>query len=140
MATKKEIKKQLSIALQEVGEIKPWFDKDVNSWVFENKLYPVGCSGDSKEEVIKKYPFYLEEFIKERLEENLSPLVKKRTTGKGGKREGAGRPKEPHKEEKTRVYLPVDIAIWLKQPGTIESIRNLMKAYPDKNLNKLRRH
>lgn len=140
MATKKEIKEQLSIALQEVGKIKPWFDKDVNSWVLESKLYPVGCSGGSQEEVIKKYPFYLEEFIKERLEDNLNPLVKKRTIGKGGKREGAGRPKEPYKEEKTRIYLPVDIAIWLKQPGTIENIRNLMKAYPDKNLNKLRRH
>ena len=34
MATKKEIDQHLKIALEEVGEIRPWFDKEVNAWVF----------------------------------------------------------------------------------------------------------
>ena len=33
MATKKEIESHLKIALKEVGEIKPWFDKEVDAWV-----------------------------------------------------------------------------------------------------------
>ncbi|MCE5317043.1 MAG: hypothetical protein LLG04_06730 [Parachlamydia sp.] len=130
MATKQEIKAHLKIALEEIGEIKPWFDRDVNAWIFEHKLYPVGCSGDSSAEVVKKFPRYLKEFITERLKNNLNPRVEKRTVGKGGKREGAGRPKDPNKEEKVRVYLPHDIAKWIKYPETIMHIRSLMRAYP----------
>lgn len=52
MATAKEIKKHLEIALNEVGKIKPWFDKDVNEWVFSNSNYP---GGESAEDVIKNY-------------------------------------------------------------------------------------
>lgn len=129
MASKKEIKKHLNIALGEVGEVIPWFDKEVNAWIFEHAIYPVGCSGDSAEEVIKKYPLYLEEFITERLKNNLNPRVEKRTKGKGGKREGAGRPTDLHKEAKVRVYLPADIAKWLRQPDIISNLRHLMEAY-----------
>ena len=82
MATKKEIKEHLKIALKEIGKIDPWFDKDVNSWVFEHPDYPVGCGGDSREEVIKKYPLYLEEFIRERLNDNVTPSVEKEQKGK----------------------------------------------------------
>jgi hypothetical protein len=128
MATKKEIKIHLKTALDEIGQIKPWFDKNVNSWVFEHSAYPVGCGGDSEEEVIKKYPSYLEEFITERLNNNISPSVEKRTKGKGGKREGAGRPFDADKEQKVRVYLPLDIAHLLKQPGVFSHLRGLIKA------------
>ena len=128
MATKKEIKQHLKIALNEIGEIKPSFDKEVNSWVFEHPDYPVGCSGDSKEEVIKKYPLYLEEFISERLNDNVSPSVEKRTKGKGGKREGAGQPVNLNKEPKVRAYLPLDIANLLKEPGVIMYLRGLIQA------------
>ena len=58
MATKKEIDEHLKIALSEVGEIKPWFDKDVDGWVFSHKNYPVEYGGDSAKEVIKNYPKY----------------------------------------------------------------------------------
>ncbi len=54
--------------------------------------------------------------------------VEKRTKGKGGKREGAGRPLDPHKEQKIRVYLPVDIADLLKEPGVFAHLRGLIKA------------
>ncbi|NGX61027.1 MAG: hypothetical protein K940chlam9_00505 [Chlamydiae bacterium] len=126
MATKKEVKKHLEIALKEVGKIKPWFDEEVQAWIFSHSKYPVRYAGDSKEEVIKNYPLYLQEFIEERLKRNLSPLVEKRTKGKGGKREGAGRPKGTAKEKKIRIYLPEDVASWMKHPGVIPEVRKLM--------------
>jgi hypothetical protein len=128
MATKKEIKQHLKMALEEIGKIKPWFDKEVNSWVFEHPDYPVGCGGDSEQEVIRNYPLYLEEFIGERLKDNLSPSVESRTKGKGGKREGAGRSVNPNKEQKVRVYVPLDIANLLKEPGVVTYLRGLMQA------------
>ena len=126
MATKKEIKEHLALALKEVGEIKPKFDKEVDAWVFSHPKYPVRYAGESPKEVIKNYPLYLQEFIIERLKDNLAPSVEKLTKGKGGKREGAGRPKGTQKEKKTRVYLPEDIASWLKQPQSIPQVRKLI--------------
>jgi hypothetical protein len=128
MASKKEIKKHLKIALEEIGEIKPWFDKKFHAWIFSHKNYPVEYAGDSEEDVIKNYPLYLTEFIRHRLNANLSPVEEKKTRGHGGKRVGAGRPKGTKKEVKLRVYLPKDIADWMKNnPATcIPSIRRLM--------------
>lgn len=127
MATKKEIKKHLQVALQEVGHIKPWFDKHVNSWIFSHPKYPVEYAGDSAEQVTENYPKYLETFIEERLNNNLSPLTEKETTGRGGKRLGAGRPRGSVKEPKERIYLPEDIAQWIKDtPVACEEIRSLI--------------
>jgi hypothetical protein len=86
MATKKGIEEHLKKALDEVGKIKPWFDEDVNAWVFGHPNYPVEYAGDSKEEVTKGYPLYLREFIRQRLNKNLASFVEKQTKGHGGKR------------------------------------------------------
>ena len=52
MASTKEIKKHLNIALEEVGEIKPRFSKNFNAWTFSHKKYPdVEYVGESAEEV-----------------------------------------------------------------------------------------
>lgn len=126
MASKKEIDKHLKIALEEIGTIKPWFDEEVNAWVFEHKAYPVEYGGESKEEVIKNYPKYLREFIRQRLNDNLAPSVEKRTKGRGGKRDGAGRPKGTKKEPKKRIYLPTDVAEWLESPRGISQAREMI--------------
>jgi hypothetical protein len=126
MATKKEIKKHLEIALKEIGQIEPWFDKDVDAWVFEHKAYPVGYSGDSKDEVIDNYPRYLEEFIKQRLNHNLAPSVEKKTKGRGGKREGSGRPKGTKKTPTKRVTLPKKIAEWIVEPSSQRTVLQLI--------------
>jgi hypothetical protein len=103
MTTKKEIKEHLKIALEEIGPIQPWFDKAYKSWVFSHPAYPVEYSGDTKEEVFKNYPIYLQDFIEERLNGNLNPLTESATTGRGGRVRGLGqtyellRPKGPHK-------------------------------------------
>lgn len=127
MAAAKEIKEHLEMALKEVGKITPWLDEDVNEWVFNHPNYPVEYGGESAEEVIKNYPKYLREFIKQRLNDNLSPLVEKRTKGHGGLRPGAGRPLGSKKELKLRVSLPQDVASWIVHPESITQVRKLMR-------------
>lgn len=89
MATRKEekeIDEHLKLGIEEIGEVKPWFDKNFKTWVFFHALYPVEYSGDTKEEVIQNYPLYLKDFIKHRLQDRLSPFMEKKTKGHGGKR------------------------------------------------------
>lgn len=126
MATKKEIEEHLKKALKEVGEIKPWFDKSVNAWVFGHPDYPVEYAGESEEEVMRGYPRYLREFIRQRLNDNLAPFIEKKIKGHGGKRLGSGRPKGTKKEEKTRIYVPKDIANWMSKPSSIPQIRQFI--------------
>lgn len=107
MASAKEIKKHLNIALEEIGEIKPWFDKKFKAWIFSHRKYPdVEYAGESSEEVVKNYPHYLRDFIEERLNNNLAPHIEKSTKGHGGRREGAGRPKGTKKREKNASMWP----------------------------------
>ena len=127
MATTKEIKEHLDIALKEIGQIKPWFDSEVNEWIFCHPSYPVEYGGSSLEEVIKNYPKYLREFIKFRLDNKLSPLTEQKTKGHGGKREGSGRPKGSTKVTKERISLPKDLVFWFKHdPEAVEQARKLM--------------
>ena len=78
MATIQEIKKHLDLALKDVGEIKPWFDKDFDVWLFSHPSYPdVEYAGKSKREVIGNYSLYLRDFIEERLNSNLAPHIEK---------------------------------------------------------------
>jgi hypothetical protein len=123
--TKKEINQHLAIALEEIGKIVPKYSKRFKCWYFEHPLYPVNYAGESKEEVIENYPKYLRVFIEERLKENLNPIVEENTKGRGGYRPGSGRPKG--KEQKSRIYLPNDIARWLNQsPENQSKVRQLM--------------
>lgn len=131
MASKKEIKKNLKIALKEIGEIKPYFNKKFRTWVFSHPLYPdVEYAGDSLEDVIKNYPLYLQEFIKQRLNQNISEGIEKKTKGRGGKRIGAGRPRSHKKIIKTRIYVPKEVAKevvnFFKQPDSINTFHHLM--------------
>lgn len=128
MVTKKEIKEHLDIALSEIGKVEPWFDKEFENWIFSHPDYPVEYAGDTKEEVIKNYPLYLLDFIQERLSNNLNSLTEKETKGKGGKREGSGRPFGTKKESKIRVYVPEDIANLLKDPCVLTHLRGFLQA------------
>lgn len=112
------------LALKEIGEIKPWFSKKFNAWIFASDLYPVEYAGDTEEEVIQNYPLYIKEFIKHRLQDRLSLLMENKTKGHAGKREGSRYPKE----EKMKVYLPKDIACLLKEPKVLLYLRGLIQA------------
>lgn len=127
MASAKEIKKHLNIALEEIGEIRPRFSKKFHAWVFSHKNYPdIEYVGDSSEEVIKNYPLYLREFIKHRLDNNIWGSVEKKTKGRGGRREGSGRPKGTKKPPTRRVSLPTDVADWIEQPNSISQVREMI--------------
>jgi hypothetical protein len=128
MATKKEIEQHLKLALKEIGEIVPWYDEEVSAWVFEHPLYPVGYANATPEAVIANYPLHLKEFISERLNNNLNPLVEKETKGHGGARIGAGRPIGTTKTPTKQIRVPTDIADWLKIPQNIETIRRIKNA------------
>lgn len=129
MATKIELKNELRIALDEIGSIKPWFDDDFNAWIFSHPLYPVECEGNSKEEVQKKYPKYLEVFLEHRIEGRIGEINERKTKGKGGYRPGAGRPKGSSHEPTKQIRLPTDIVFWMKQhPDSITKIRKIMGA------------
>lgn len=130
MASKAEIKEELNIALSEIGTITPWFNKDFNVWIYSNSLYPIECEGKSAEEVIGKYPEYLEIFIEHRMKGKLDSINERKTTGKGGARPGAGRSKGRIKEPTKQIRVPLDIATWLNHPGTVEHIRQMIRAFP----------
>jgi len=130
MATAKEIEKELEIALKEIGRISPRFDKETDSWVFSHKLYPVECDGETSEDVIERYPLYLKEFLKHRLEGRLANHVEAKTHGKGGWRPGAGRPKGSTQEPKTRMYVPLPFADWIRKSKNLQwigCVKNLRK-------------
>ncbi len=75
MASKKEIKENLEKVLREIGTIKPWFDNSVNEWIFCHPDYPVEYGDKTALDVIRNYPKYLQEFIKQRLDGKLNPLT-----------------------------------------------------------------
>lgn len=126
MASKQEVEKELKIALKEIGKIVPWYDKEVDAWVFSHEKYPtVECGRSTGKEVEEKYPMYLKEFIIHRLAGNISAQAEKETKGHGGYRAGAGRPKGTEKEAKRRIYVPEDLAEWLKEKSHWPLIRML---------------
>lgn len=131
MATikKEDLNKELKIALDEIGSIKPWFEKEVNAWIFEHPLYPVRYAGNSSRDVVENFPKYLEVFIEHRMQGRIDAVNEKKTHGKGGARPGAGRPKGTIKEPTKQIRVPVDIADWLKSPGIIPQVRNIIQAY-----------
>jgi hypothetical protein len=93
ISKEKEMKENLEKVLREIGPIKPWFDNSINEWIFCHPDYPVEYGGKTALDVIRNYPKYLQEFIKQRLDGNLNPLIEQKTTGHGGKRIGADHPK-----------------------------------------------
>jgi hypothetical protein len=125
---RKTIEKHVKIALAEIGAIQPWWDEEVSAFVFEHEAYPVRYAGDSEAEVIENYPKYLQEFIEERLKDNLAPQVEAATPGCAGKRPGTGRLTPLTKPRTKLVRVPAEVADWLKaNPEHIEMVRKLMR-------------
>lgn len=73
----KQVKFELAKAISKIGLIEPWYDEKVSYWVFEHYSYPISYSGDSKEEVIKGYPKYLQDFIDYMLKKKLDPKIRR---------------------------------------------------------------
>jgi predicted AAA+ superfamily ATPase len=60
------------------------------------------------------------------LHNNIWGSVEERTKGRGGKREGAGRPKGTKKPPTRRVSLPADVADWIERPSSIPQVREMI--------------
>jgi hypothetical protein len=111
-----------------VGEIKPWWDADVESWVFQHPLYPEECGGETAEQVIAEYPLVLANFMQARLAGELAPSIEAKTKGRGGYRAGSGRPKGSTSAPPTKmVRLPVDVADWLKTDDNLAVLQSRIK-------------
>lgn len=124
-----QVLEQLQMALEEIGEIEPWFDAECQEWVFEHPAYPESYSGATPEEVIRGYPLYLGQLIQARLDGSLAPYVEKKITGRAGRRPRVGRSQRVTKPSTRMVRLPVEIAEWLKaDPENVNQVRKLMKA------------
>jgi len=126
MVTQKKIKLQVAFALQEIGGIKPWWSEEDQMFVFEHPLYPRVMHADPDiEETIQGYLRALHGFIEDRLHGHLSDTAERVTSGRGGKRPGAGRPKKP--VSTVAIRLPNDIANWLKaDPRHMAQVRKIM--------------
>lgn len=126
--TEAEIEKHYRMALAEIGDITPAFDEETGVWVFQHPLYNMEGHGDTPESCIDTYKRWLKEFIAFRLQGRLAPQVEARTTGRGGYRVGAGRPKGSRKDPTLRISLPADIATWLQQDlSHQDQVRRLME-------------
>jgi len=116
---------ELEQTLKEIGKIKPIWDEECQEYSFSHPDYQsIEAPGDTPEEVVHTYHRLLAKFLFERLNNNLAPHVEKMTSGRGGKRSGAGRPKS---EPTLTIRLPADIAAWLKaNPEHVEQVRRMM--------------
>jgi hypothetical protein len=123
------IQDELKIALAEIGPIEPWWSDEDDMFVFEHAAYPWVMHADAdKEEVKKGYIRALTGFIEERLSGTLAPKSDETTPGRGGFRQGSGRPKGTKKEPKKRVYLPIEVADWILEDDHLSQVQRLMQA------------
>lgn len=76
---------ELQKALNEIGNIQPWYDENVKSWVYSNVLYPTVEAGeDTAEETVNIYKLYLKEFLQHRICGNIPMKHEYDTAGNAG--------------------------------------------------------
>jgi len=122
-----EVVKLVKQALEQIGDIEPWFDKDMGCWRFEHPDFPESYGGESEEEVKQGYPLYLANMFQAQLENNLAPYIEEKIHFRGGKRPGAGRPKGTTKgPRKVAIKVEPKMAAWLKDPAHLKQVEKLM--------------
>jgi hypothetical protein len=119
------IKAELEKALQEIGEIKPWWSEEDQMFIFEHEAYPFVMHADPDlGKTIAGYKRALKGFISDRMSGQLDATVDRATSGHGGLRVGAGRPK--NQIPTIQIRLPLHIAQWIQDPEHIKVIEKLM--------------
>lgn len=73
-----EVVDKVRRALKQIGGVKPVYDKDYECWIFEHPDFPESYAGDSANEVVTGYPFYLANMFQAQSEGNLAPFVEAR--------------------------------------------------------------
>ena len=126
----KRIDKEIQIALNEIGPIEPIWSEVDRMFYFEHEAYPAVIYGaKDREATIEGYKRVLREWVEDRLTGNISASIERITSGRGGRRPGAGRPrKEP--TEAVRVQKDIlDVVNWLREdPKRADRVRKLMQA------------
>jgi len=116
---------EVNLALGEIGCIEPWRSEEDAMYVFEHEAYPACMYVDEdKQKTIEGYLRALTCWIGYRMENSVSESMERATSGRGGKRPNAGRPKL--KMPNRRIYLPKDIAAFLSDEVNLQKVRNLM--------------
>jgi hypothetical protein len=111
-----EIETHLQQALKEMKRINVVFDEECQEYAASHPYYPsILAPGNTPEEAQETFIRHLRIFIEQRLKSNLAPNVERMTSGRGGVRLGAGRPKK----DTTRVSIGSDLASWLRKPENI---------------------
>ena len=118
------IQQHVELALAEIGEITPVYNPEVEAWLFQHPAYDLEAEGETSDDCMATYKRWLHTFIKERLKNNLAPNVEAKSSGRGGKRDGAGRPIGTKKTDKMRIYVPQELAFWLKDEKNIQWLQS----------------
>lgn len=123
-----ELDQHYEIALKEVSPITPWWSEDDQMWAYEHPLYGLMCYMDNTPEAtIEGYKRVLKDAINDRLNGKFSATLEKTWHGRGGKREGAGRPQGTKKAPTRVIRLPEDVAIWISDNFNLADVRKLMQ-------------
>jgi hypothetical protein len=121
-----ELKQHVDIALEEIGLIQPWWSDADQMFMFEHPAYPWVMHADPNPEATKAgYIRALTGWIQDRLANNVADFAETTTTGRGGLRQGAGRPKL--KVPTRTIRLPEPIVNWLKYPENRQKVERLMQ-------------
>ncbi len=80
------IKEEMAIAIAEIGNIKPWFSKEDQMFVFESPVYSrVMGAGNTVKEAVESYSRALYSFIEYRIKGKICKVVESDTIGTAGK-------------------------------------------------------
>lgn len=127
---KNSVEMEYRKALKEIGEITPWYSDEYGFYCFSHPAYPVvDYIADTPEETVMGYKRILREWIADRMAGKVPTYIEKMTSGRGGRREGAGRPPGPPTK---RISVPeeiADVVNWIKEdPSRATQVRRLMGA------------
>jgi hypothetical protein len=116
--TQKALNLALATALAEIGDITPWpSEYDEGHYLFEHPAYPMVYYSDPDPAVVtERYKLVLKEFLQDRLKGQVAEATEAITSGRGGARPGAGRPKNSKQAEPTvQVRINATLAAKLRR-------------------------
>jgi hypothetical protein len=115
--------------MEQIGDsLHPAWNDDFEAFVVEHPLFPESADGETEDMALFNYWVCITNLLEARENETLAPYVEAKINtdiGKptrGGYREGAGR---PSKGKRLRIYVPSELAEWLKNESNLEAVRRL---------------
>ena len=111
-------------------ELSPEWDENFGTYVVAHPMFPEDSDGDTVESALFNYWVCIANMLQARHEGFLNPLIEAGiqtdiAKKHGGRRTGAGR---KSKGDRIRIYIPADLADWLKQEENLVKLRGI--AFP----------